>query len=82
MKKSSFRLKPGQLCTINKHVYQATKIKSENIVRRIFYGNVCKISACSECEKVNKVHCISIVKGFPYPCYKIFGHLMYPKLIK
>lgn len=75
MKKSSFKLKPGQLCTINKHVYQATKIKSEN-------NDVCNRSACLECEKTNKVYCIAIVGKFSHPCYRTFDHLMYPKLIK
>lgn len=72
MKKSSFKLKPGQLCTINGHVYQAKKFKLET----------CNKSICLECEKTNKVYCIAIVENFPYPCYRTFDHLMYPKLIK
>ena len=62
------RLKPGQLCTINKHVYRCKRTN----------GDVC--DTCWECEKVNLNPCM--LMGNRPTCAKIFGMTNYPVLVK
>lgn len=62
-------LKPGQLCTINKHVYHCKKTN----------GDIC--DTCWNCEKVNNSSCI-LMKNNYFTCAKIFGMTNYPVLVK
>ena len=67
------RLKPGQLCTINRHIFQCKAAK--------------QMRPCNECARTNKNSCIvctlKIQSGIYKPgCVDIFGFDYYPKLIK
>ena len=63
------QLKPGQVCTINKHVYRCKKRK---------------IYACIDCEEANHNDCIlaEAENDFNRVCTKVFGNENYPVLIK
>lgn len=61
------RLKPGQLCTINRHIFQCKKAK--------------QMHPCDECERTNKNRCI-ICTLSTQSCTIRFGLFYYPKLIK
>lgn len=67
------RLKPGQLCTINCHVFQCKEAK--------------RMLPCDECTRTNKNSCIlCTLRTQPdidkVGCVDIFGLDYYPKLIK
>ena len=63
------RLKPGQLCTIEKHVYRCKKAHSA-------------LFACVNCQKANDALCILGKNGCHKSCVKTFGMTNYPVLIK
>lgn len=67
------QLKPGQLCTINGHVYRCKKMATEKVATE---------EACEDCEKANHSDCILYDNGFCRPCVAIFGLDNYPILVK
>ena len=67
------RLKPGQLCTINKCVYRCTKAADEKLDKCLQV-----VISCRKCEAVNG-HCLE--RKFGYLCYHLFGRNCYPKPI-
>ena len=64
------QLKPGQLCTIEKHVYRCKCCKKEIA------------DPCIVCEEANHNYCILRKNGFDGVCMSIFGIENYPVLIK
>lgn len=60
------RLKPGQFCTINRHVFQCKEAGNKHV--------------CIKCEEENG-SCLSRRKIIP-SCIGRFGAWCYPKLIK
>ena len=74
------QLKPGQLCTINRHVLRC---KQEPID---FFQSFAA-QTCEKCRVANNDNCIissilnDICKG-PFTCQKLFGTFYYPILVK
>ena len=61
------RLKPGQLCTINHHVFQCKESADKH--------------PCDKCAEENGIPCIACIQIIP-SCIGRFGLDCYPKLIK
>lgn len=75
-KKKIKRLKPGQLCTINKRVYRCTKAVDEKVE---LDTDMQVVTTCGECLTVNP-NCLSQeLKG---ACINLFGYDCYPRPIK
>lgn len=60
------QLKPGQLCTIERHVYRCKKRTTDS---------------CVDCEEANHSYCI-LTKIGAVACIEIFGNENYPVLVK
>ena len=71
------RLKPGQICTIDKHVYRCKKATTEYI--------------CADCREANRGNCVfelnptferETIWAPQLKCIGIFGVYNYPVLVK
>lgn len=76
------QLKPGQLCTINKHVLRC---KQELIEFKSFQSFAAQ--TCEKCRVANNNDCVmsSILDDMPkgrFTCHELFGTFYYPTLVK